>query len=118
MSVIGKEEPVELDPDFEDIMDGFSFTEPPVEPVPANASSERVIYIIVGGLVACLFVGIALFLALRPAPQKKPKPRRDFDDEIPEALPVMRPQSAPQTGVTTSRSIPPLPPRRRDGLVS
>ncbi len=118
VSVVGKQEPIELDAHFEDIMDGFDFTEPPVEPVPAKAGSDRAIYIIVGGLVFCLFVAIALRLALRPPPQKKPKVRRDFDAEISEVLPVMRPPTAPQTGVRTSRSLPPLPPRGRDGLVS
>ncbi|MFL5340094.1 MAG: hypothetical protein ACJ8F7_08075 [Gemmataceae bacterium] len=114
VNLTGGTAPLEQKPDFEDIMNGFSFTEPPVEPIPAHAGHGKWFYYLGVGAFVCLVVAVAARFALRPASPKKPQEPQTFEEEVLDVLPAVRPSPALQTALTTSRPAPPPPRRQRE----
>jgi len=90
--IVGGKEPVEQDPDFDEIMSGFAFTVPPANPAGAPSSSYT-------GISAIFWIGLAVLyfgFRNRGARKQPPKPMdwRDVEYAVSDVPPAARPATA------------------------
>lgn len=113
--VIGGKEPVEQHPDFEKMMAGFAFTEPPVVVVATETAADKMYQVVGGGifllLIAFLLLRFRRGSRPRPRPTRAPEVWRDEEEVLPEVLPAATAAFAGHTGVTSAR--PGTPPAAR-----
>jgi hypothetical protein len=73
LGAIGGEAPVEREPDFEAIMGGFAFTEPPT-PSATSEGPEVSVPRLMGRVAAWCLMGVAVLLALRWGTRRRKAP--------------------------------------------
>jgi hypothetical protein len=105
LGVVGGKDPVENEPDFEKIMSGFAFTEPPVT-ADKNTNSDFGIDSLFG--LATFLIAIVLLIKRFRRDNSPPQrlvriPRQEFDDEL-DGLPVDQPSGPVRSGVQTISS--------------
>src|SRR5262249_49730184 len=98
--IIGGKEPVEEDPDFDAIMDGFAFTVPPVAP---PATSYNFDFGALVGLLVSRLLAAFLFRSIRASIRPpRPMPRPSLDDDEGDVVPEALPASPGHTGIRTA----------------
>ena len=90
--IVGGKDLVEQDPDFDEIMSGFAFTVPPVNPAGAPSGAYT-------GITAIFWIGLAVLyfgLRNRGARKQPPKPMdwRDVEYAVSDVPPATRPVPA------------------------
>jgi len=103
--VVGGKNPVEQEPDFENIMNGFAFTEAPVAAPAPSYGFECAVFIVL--LVLCLFAGLVreLLRSSKPRRFRVPAPDYDDDDEV-DVVHTAAPASVGHPGFQANRPTP------------
>jgi hypothetical protein len=124
VGVIGGKQPVEQDPDFEMIMNGFAFTEPPDAPAAANPTedspagppkniSEHMGEIAGGALFVAVIIGLMRWSRQKkdqPA-AKRVEPQRMYSETVRET--AQRPESIPWALAADSPRVDVMAPYRK-----
>jgi hypothetical protein len=104
--VVGGKEPVEQDPDFDKIMDGFAFTEPPLAPADAKQGHSTEYYF--GYAFFWIFL-LFVWRCFRGKPARRKRvaryldPDDDFEDLAPSPAPIKPTFHAENRGLRTAQ---------------